>query len=263
MEREKFIEKLSKIDGFLSVRSQQVELVVETGISVYKTELARLLDEKFLYAPNTPCLRIDYIRINSDDCVFELIYACDLVKEHHVSQSKTPITYMVGFADRMLVAAASDNNILEPITMFDNFLHAYQKQSDDEFIGMPISDLAYAINHGVVEKAGIFGTKGSITIDMLDYSKYENSSSEISTMIKDMQGGILLTAPNIRADTILHANAFMDNIINRSAKTTAQSIAEIGMMKEQALSYGLNASSSKIMELQIMDSPLSGMAGMF
>ncbi|MEX6205044.1 hypothetical protein AB6G29_23780 [Providencia hangzhouensis] len=43
-----------------------------------------------------------------------------------------------------------------------------------------------------------------------------------------------------------------------------QSIAQIGMMKEQAISYpGIKAASSKVMEIQIQSSPLSNMAGMF
>lgn len=262
MEKEDFIKKLNKIDGFLSVKPNEVDSVVEVGLSVMKDEFARLLEEKFPYSSNSSCLRIVYIKINGEDSVYELIYAADMVKNNHVSLAKTPLTYMVGFTDKMLVAAASDVNIVEPIVMFENFIKSYHKQSDEEFLDMPLSDIAYLIKHGNAEKSNINGVKGEIEINMIDYDK-DYTSEEILRKIKDCQGSCLLTASNIDMDTVLHANAFMDNIINRSAKLTSKSIAEIGMMKEQALSYGLNASSSKIMELQIQDSPLSGLAGMF
>ncbi|MEX6205043.1 hypothetical protein AB6G29_23775 [Providencia hangzhouensis] len=51
-----------------------------------------------------------YLHIEKDGSVYEVIYGADMVKKSHESKSKLPLTYMVGFTDKMLAAVATDLN---------------------------------------------------------------------------------------------------------------------------------------------------------
>ncbi|MEX6428106.1 hypothetical protein [Providencia manganoxydans] len=263
MTKVEFAEKIKKNEIFFNLDSSDMETVVEAGFSIMNRELERLLEENFPYSPNQPCLRVDYLHIEKDGSVYEVIYGVDIVKKSHEPKSKVPLTYMVGFTDKMLAAVATDLKQVEPLEIFHTFVKSYQNQSDDEYIDMPMEEIATLLDKGSCEKPGIVAFIGSTVINMPDYSDKPYTSEEIQGKIKDYQGSALLTAPNINSETILHANAFMDNLINRSARATSKSIADIGMMKEQAISYGIKAASSKVMEIQIQSSPLSNMAGMF
>lgn len=256
MDKAKLIKKIHALSGFGSLKPEEKEDVESIGVSIAEREFQRLTNETFHYAPNETCLEAMIVRIE-DDGVHELVYFADLVKPDFSGTLSKPVCYMIGYSDLMFVAAATSDVFKTPAEMFDIFLKSYQKQSDDEFIGMPISDFQVYVRHGVGS-----GKSCHVGISMPDYTNMVGDSDEIKKQIKDLQGAQMMGL-GIDTDCLSRANTFADNVINRSAWLISKSYAEMGMMGEQAISHGYNAASSKVTQIQISGSSLAGMAGMF
>ncbi|PHM69567.1 hypothetical protein [Xenorhabdus sp. KJ12.1] len=256
MNKSVYLKKIESIEGFGAVKSNEKQSVIDAGMEAMTNEFERLTAEKFPYSPNTPCLEIHHIHTNDDGVSYDLIYMKDIAR----NKTDKPVTYMIGFNDRALVATVSNLEQKTVSEMFDLFTKAYRHQSDEEFIELPLSLFAKAVQREEADESVLYR---KAIANMPDYRDIKGSSNEVLNFIKDRQGAEIL--PNLSAgiEIVLHANAFADNVINRSARLTSNAIAEVGMMKEQALSFGLKAASSKIAEIQLRGSKLAGMAGMF
>ncbi|KMJ45156.1 hypothetical protein AB204_10705 [Xenorhabdus khoisanae] len=260
MNKSVYLEKIESLEGFSTVKNDERQSVIDVGMEAMTNEFNRLTAEKFPYAPNGPCLEIHHIHTNDDGISYDLVYMRDIAR----SKTGKPASYMIGFNDRALVATASDLEQKTPLEMFDLFTKAYQQQSDEEFIDMPLSVFVKAIQQGKVDKSEKYVTLyRKAIVNMPDYSEIKGSSSEVLNFIKDRQGAEILPNLGSGVEIVLHANAFTDNVINRPARLTSNAIAEVGMMKEQALAFGLKAASSRIADIQLRGSKLAGMAGMF
>ncbi|PHM52374.1 hypothetical protein [Xenorhabdus hominickii] len=260
MDKSVFLKKVESLDGFISIKQDQQQEVISVGSSEMEKEFERLTNETFLYEAGKPCLRVIHVHLNDGDAEYDLIYFHDLV----LGKSKSPITYMIGFNDRALSATVSDAEHKTPAQMFDQFIKAYQGQSDEEFIDMPLTELAKALQSETIDAdkyVSAFYTV--VSVPMPEYSKMKGDSTTVLQAIKDIQGQTLIPALGSALDIVIHANAFCDNVINRSARLTSNATAEIGMMGEQAVSYGLKAASAQIADIQMRGSKLAGMAGMF
>lgn len=260
MDKAKLIKKIHELSGFGSLTPEEKEDVESSGISTAENEFKRLTNETFHYTPDAPCLEAMIIRIE-DDGIHELIYFADLVKPDFSGTLSKPVCYMIGYSDMMFVAAATSDVLKTPAEMFDIFLKSYQKQSDDEFIGIPVADFMTVLKAGEVPDQ-IDGSSCRVVIGMPDYPNMVGDSGEIQKQIKDSQGAEMMIS-GIDTDCLHRANTFADNVINRSAWLISKSYAEMGMMGEQAISHGYNAASSKVTQIQISGSSLAGMAGMF
>ncbi|MCU6236740.1 hypothetical protein KWH75_06615 [Morganella morganii] len=260
MDKAKLIRKIHEISGFGSLTPEEKKDVELSGLSIAEREFERLTNETFHYAPDSPCLEAMIMRIE-DEGVHELIYFADLVKPDFSGTLSNPVCYMIGYSDMMFVAAATSDVLKTPAEMFDIYLTSYQKQSDDEFIGMPVVDFMTVIKAGEVPDQ-IDGNRYRVVIGMPDYPNLVGDSGEIQKQIKDAQGAELMVS-GIDIDCLHRANTFADNVINRSARMISKSYAEMGMMGEQALSHGFNSASAKVTQIQISGSALAGMAGMF
>ncbi|CDL81088.1 hypothetical protein [Xenorhabdus szentirmaii] len=268
MDNSTFIEKIKALDGFNGVETDEQPDIISTGIETMEREFERLTSETFFYSPDKVCLEIQHIRLRDSDSLFDLVYMIDFIKKSAKLKVRTPLTYMIGFCDNMLVAVTSDFDSKPPLKVFDSFTREYRKQSDEEFIGMPMAEFHAVLhenklpeNSGFASLELLFNNKVSAT--MPDYHTVKGESGDVLRHIKDHQGVQIMTQLNSGLDLIQLANSFADNIINRSARLTSQAVAEMGMMKEQAISYGLKAASSSIADIQLRGSKLAGMAGMF
>lgn len=252
MKKETFVEKIGEIEGFLRLGESEKQEIVDCGLDGKQAEFSRLTEETFVYEAGKPCLEVCHALVKTHDAVYDLVYFRDLSKV----SSKTPKTYMVGFNDRALSTVVSMMEDKTMAEMFDHFVTAYQDQSDEEFIDMPIPELSKILQ---TQKSGFLG----VTVPMPNYSEFKGSSNEVISQIKDIQGRVLLPALGGVIDAVLHANAFCDNVVNRSARLIGNAMAEIGMIDEQSVSYGLKAAKGKLYEIQMRGSKLAGLAGMF
>ncbi|KAA8713022.1 hypothetical protein L9H26_19175 [Morganella psychrotolerans] len=260
MDKAKLIKKVHELSGFGSLTPEEKEDVESSAILTAENEFKRLTNEMFHYTPDAPCLDARIFRIE-DDGIHELIYFADLVKPDFSGTLSKPICYMIGYSDMMFVAAATSDVFKTPAEMFDIFLKSYQKQSDDEFIGIPVVEFMAVIKAGEVSDR-IDRSCCRVVIGMPDYPRMVGNSSEIQKQIKDSQGAEMMVS-GIDTACLQRANTFADNVINRSAWLISKSYAEMGMMGEQAVSHGYNAASAKVTQIQISGSALAGMAGMF
>ncbi|MDE9494548.1 hypothetical protein [Xenorhabdus bovienii] len=260
MDKSVFLKKMESLDGFLTIKQDQQQEVIDAGLLVMEREFERLTNETFLYEAGKPCLNVIHIHLNNSDAEYDLIYFHDLAR----GKAKSPITYMIGFNDRALSATVSDTEHKTPTQMFDQFVKAYQGQSDEEFIDMPLSELAKALQSETINaEKYVSAFYTVVSVPMPEYSEMKGGSTAVLQAIKDIQGRTLIPALGTALDIVILANSFCDNVINRSARITSNATAEIGMMGEQALSYGLKAASTQIADIQIRGSKLAGMAGMF
>ncbi|KLU17172.1 MULTISPECIES: hypothetical protein [Xenorhabdus] len=260
MNKSVYLEKIESLEGFSTIKNDERQSVIDAGMDAMEHEFNRLTAEKFPYSPNAPCLEIHHIHTSDDGVSYDLVYMKDMAR----IKTDKPVTYMIGFNDHALVATVSDLEQKKVSEMFDLFVKAYRQQSDEEFIDLPLSVFAKAVQQREAyksEKHVVLYRKA--IANMPDYSNIKGSSNEALTFIKDYQGAEILPNLSSAIEIVLHANAFADNVINRSARLTSNAIAEVGMMKEQAVAYGLKTASSKIAEIQLRGSKLAGMAGMF